>query len=90
MSSAETRRDAPASRFLAPEVLARIGNIELLARTVVEGFVTGLHKSPYLGRSVDFAEHRAAGNFRPEWQPKRTDEIELPAVAVGRPEPYSE
>jgi uncharacterized protein (DUF58 family) len=59
VSSAETRRDAPASRFLAPEVLARIGNIELLARTVVEGFVTGLHKSPYLGRSVDFAEHRA-------------------------------
>ena len=59
MSSAETRRDAPASRFLAPEVLARIGNIELLARTVVEGFMTGLHKSPYLGRSVDFAEHRA-------------------------------
>ena len=59
MSSAETRRDAPASRFLAPEVLARIGNIELLARTVVEGFVSGLHKSPYLGRSVDFAEHRA-------------------------------
>jgi uncharacterized protein (DUF58 family) len=59
VSSAETRRDAPASRFLAPEVLARIGNIELLARTVVEGFVSGLHKSPYLGRSVDFAEHRA-------------------------------
>jgi uncharacterized protein (DUF58 family) len=59
MNSAELRRDAPASRFLAPEVLARIGNIELLARTVVEGFMTGLHKSPYLGRSVDFAEHRA-------------------------------
>jgi uncharacterized protein (DUF58 family) len=59
MSSAEPRRDLPASRFLAPEVLARIGNIELLARTVVEGFVSGLHKSPYLGRSVDFAEHRA-------------------------------
>ncbi len=59
MSSAEPRREVPASRFLAPEVLARIGNIELLARTVVEGFVSGLHKSPYLGRSVDFAEHRA-------------------------------
>ena len=59
MSSAETRRDAPASRFLEPEVLARIGNLELLARTVVEGFVSGLHHSPYLGRSVDFAEHRA-------------------------------
>ena len=46
------------SRFLRPEVLARIGNLELLARTVVEGFLSGLHRSPYLGRSIDFAEHR--------------------------------
>src|SRR6266446_6630038 len=45
-----TRSDVPASRFLAPEVLARIGTLELLARTVVEGFVSGLHRSPYLGR----------------------------------------
>ena len=58
MPAAESRRDVPASRFLAPEVLARIGTLELLARTVVEGFVSGLHRSPYLGRSVDFAEHR--------------------------------
>jgi uncharacterized protein (DUF58 family) len=57
--SAHHRSDAPASRFLAPEVLARIGNLELLARTVVEGFLSGLHRSPYLGRSMDFAEHRA-------------------------------
>jgi uncharacterized protein (DUF58 family) len=40
-------------------VLARIGNLELLARTVVEGFISGLHHSPYLGFSLDFAEHRA-------------------------------
>ena len=53
-----TRSEVPASRFLSPEVLARIGTLELLARTVVEGFVSGLHRSPYLGRSVDFAEHR--------------------------------
>ena len=59
MGGSPTRDQPPASRFLPPEVLARIGNIELLARTVVEGFVSGLHKSPYLGRSVDFAEHRA-------------------------------
>ena len=45
--------------FLDPKVLARIGNLELLARTVVEGFINGLHHSPYLGLSVDFAEHRA-------------------------------
>lgn len=45
-------------RFLAPEVLARIGSLELLARTVVEGFIAGLHRSPYLGFSIDFAEYR--------------------------------
>ena len=36
----------------------RIQNLELTARTVVEGFVSGLHQSPYLGFSVDFAEYR--------------------------------
>jgi uncharacterized protein (DUF58 family) len=45
--------------FLDPKVLARIDDLELLARTVVEGFINGLHRSPYLGRSMDFAEHRA-------------------------------
>ena len=44
--------------FLDPTVLARIGNLELLARTVVEGFIGGLHRSPRLGSSTDFAEHR--------------------------------
>ena len=45
-------------RFLKPEVLRRLGNLELVARTVVEGFVAGLHRSPFLGFSVDFAEYR--------------------------------
>lgn len=45
--------------FLDPKVLARISNLELLARTVVDGFINGLHRSPYLGLSLDFAEHRA-------------------------------
>jgi uncharacterized protein (DUF58 family) len=45
-------------RFLKPEVLSRLGNLELVARTVVEGFVAGLHRSPFLGFSVDFAEYR--------------------------------
>src|SRR5438552_15643571 len=49
----------PATSFLDPAVLARIGNLELLARTVVEGFIQGLHRSPHLGASTDFAEHRA-------------------------------
>jgi uncharacterized protein (DUF58 family) len=45
--------------FLDPKVLARIDDLHLLARTVVDGFINGLHRSPYLGRSMDFAEHRA-------------------------------
>ena len=49
---------SPSARFMDPNVLAKISNLELLARTVVEGFISGLHRSPYLGRSVDFAEHR--------------------------------
>ena len=48
----------PGARFLDPKTLARIDNLDLLARTVVEGFLNGLHHSPYLGMSVDFAEHR--------------------------------
>ncbi len=46
------------SQFLDPKVLARIDNLDLLARTVVDGFINGLHHSPYFGLSVDFAEHR--------------------------------
>jgi uncharacterized protein (DUF58 family) len=38
--------------------IAKFGNIELLAKQVVEGFITGLHKSPFHGFSVEFAEHR--------------------------------
>lgn len=48
----------PGARFIDPRVLARIGRLDLLARTVVEGFIGGLHRSPYRGLSVDFAEHR--------------------------------
>lgn len=39
-------------------LLADFGNLELLAKQVVEGFITGLHKSPFHGFSVEFAEHR--------------------------------
>lgn len=46
------------ARFLAPEVLAGINSLELLARAVVEGFVAGLHRSPYTGFSTEFAEYR--------------------------------
>jgi uncharacterized protein (DUF58 family) len=44
--------------FLKPDVVSRLKNMQLRARLVVEGFVAGLHQSPYHGFSVEFAEHR--------------------------------
>lgn len=49
----------PTSNYLDPEALARIGSLELVAREVVEGFVSGRHRSPYHGFSVEYADHRA-------------------------------
>jgi len=46
------------TRFLDPIALTRISSLELVARTVVEGFISGLHRSPHLGFSVNFAEYR--------------------------------
>jgi uncharacterized protein (DUF58 family) len=51
-------RPKPGTRFLDPAVLARIDNLALLARSVVDGFLNGLHRSPHFGLSLDFAEHR--------------------------------
>jgi uncharacterized protein (DUF58 family) len=48
----------PGARFVDPVVLARIGNLELIAKTVVDGLINGTHRSPFFGASVDFAEHR--------------------------------
>lgn len=48
----------PGAQLLDPKVLARIGNLELRAKGVVEGFIQGLHRAPNLGSSTDFAEHR--------------------------------
>ena len=45
-------------RLLDPDALAKIHRLELIARGVVEGFVSGRHKSPYKGFSAEFAEHR--------------------------------
>jgi uncharacterized protein (DUF58 family) len=45
-------------RYLEPAALARMRNLGLAARGVVEGFISGLHASPYKGFSVEFAEHR--------------------------------
>ena len=44
--------------FLDPATIARLGTLELKARTIVEGFLSGLHRSPFKGFSVEFAEYR--------------------------------
>ena len=54
---ADNTREMP----LDPSALARFGRLELLARLVVEGVMSGLHKSPFKGFSVEFAEHRQYG-----------------------------
>jgi uncharacterized protein (DUF58 family) len=45
-------------RFLHPDAIKRIARLELRARHVVEGFLSGLHRSPYFGQSVEFRQHR--------------------------------
>jgi len=52
---AETQSKA---RFLDPAIVGKLHRLDLIARLVAEGFITGLHKSPYHGFSVEFAEHR--------------------------------
>lgn len=47
-----------ALQYLDPKVLSKLHGLDLIAKLVVEGFMTGLHKSPYHGFSVEFAEHR--------------------------------
>lgn len=45
-------------RFLHPEAIKRISRLELRARLIVEGFLSGMHRSPYFGQSVEFLQHR--------------------------------
>jgi len=45
-------------RYIQPEALAKVARMNLIARSVVEGFISGLHRSPFRGFSVEFAEHR--------------------------------
>ena len=54
----QLQNPVPGSRFIDPAVLAKIGNLEFVARSVVDGVINGSHRSPYFGASVDFAEHR--------------------------------
>jgi uncharacterized protein (DUF58 family) len=46
------------TRYLDPKVIARLGTLDLKARAIVEGFLSGLHRSPFKGFSVEFAEYR--------------------------------
>ena len=45
-------------RFLLPEAIKRIARLDLRARHVVEGFLSGMHRSPYFGQSIEFRQHR--------------------------------
>lgn len=57
-------------RLLLPEVITKLKRIDLKARLVVEGFLTGLHRSPFKGFSCEFAEYRV---YMPGDEPKRID-----------------
>ncbi len=63
-------RAEAARRFLDPKTLQKISRLDIIARLVVEGSVTGLHKSPFHGFSVEFAEHR---EYAPGDDPKHID-----------------
>ena len=53
----DTQTDDP-KKYLDPLLLAKVRSLELQARLVVEGYLSGMHKSPYHGFSVEFAQHR--------------------------------
>src|SRR5213080_1177813 len=45
-------------KYLDPLILAKVRSLELQARLIIEGYLSGMHKSPYHGFSVEFAQHR--------------------------------
>src|SRR5208282_1823626 len=53
-----TQSDTDYRKYLQPRTLARISALELRARLIVEGLMAGMHRSPYQGISVEFAQHR--------------------------------
>lgn len=58
MEGLNPTRGADARRWLDPAIVARLANLDVRARLVVEGFIAGMHRSPFHGFSVEFAEHR--------------------------------
>ncbi len=61
---------ASLSRYLDPVVVQQVARLDLRARFIVEGFLAGLHRSPYQGLSVDFSEHR---KYTPGDEPRSID-----------------
>ena len=79
-------------RFLDPSVLASISSLDLVAKTVVDGFVAGLHRSPTFGFSQEFAEYRSyveGDDLRHvDWNVfARTERIYLKRYQAARPTP---
>jgi uncharacterized protein (DUF58 family) len=71
MPTQRTQRNTKAGLdLLDPTVLSRVGGLELVARSVVDGFMGGTHKAPTFGSTTDFAEHRA---YMPGDDPRRVD-----------------
>jgi len=58
LSDADAATQDDYQKYLDPKVLARVSGLDIKARLVVEGFISGLHKSPFHGFSVEFAQHR--------------------------------
>ena len=59
-----------AEQYLAPETIGQLGTFELRARMIAEGVMSGMHRSPYQGLAVEFAEHR---QYVPGDDPKHLD-----------------
>jgi len=59
MNPRNRQQKSDPTALLRPEVLARLSSLELVAKSVVEGFFTGLHRSPFFGFSQEFSEYRA-------------------------------
>ena len=58
MPTERAQTEPDASLYLHPQTLARLGSMELRAKMIVEGVMSGTHRSPFHGFSVEFAQHR--------------------------------
>ena len=78
-------------KYLDPITLAKVRGLELQARLIVEGYMSGMHKSPYRGFSVEFAEHReyvAGDDQAPRLEALQPHGPLLPQAVRGGDEPH--